>query len=114
MSKQIDAKIMLDFVWGIICKLYSEGSKLCSEGDKLYSEGSKLYSEGNKLCSEGDKLRSEGSKLCSEGNKLFFDAVFKVYGNIKIEWESNYSTENIKIACTLENGEKFNNDIIRS
>lgn len=52
-----------------------------------------------------DKLWAEGAKLKAEGDKLWAEAIIKIKGNIKIEWEWIPSKESYR--CKLETGEIF-------
>lgn len=80
-------------------KTLVESERLLAEGDIFFAKGNKASSACNEMKAQGYHLHSEADKLCAEGNILWAEAVFKKYGNIKMEWEGG--------SCHLENGEKY-------
>lgn len=91
--------------WKQRLKLHIKADKLCEEGNKLMAEKVKI-SVSDKLYVKGRKVYEKGCKLYAKGNELWAEAVFKAYGNIKMEWKNWDETYNLQ-ECHLENGEVY-------
>ena len=120
----------LNAVWKRRCELRAKGYGLLKKADKLRAEADnfmggykirpeeivKRWIKGENLFIDCYKLKAEAWELFAEGDKSWAEAIFKKYGNIKIEFikrvkeevkwgEGRYFGKDCD--CKLETGELF-------
>ena len=88
-------------------KEWLERLRLRAEGYELLAEGYELLAEGKRLRVKSYELLAEGYELRAEGTKLWFGAIIKAHGNVKMKWIYRDGD----VDCHLPNGEIYKWDM---
>lgn len=105
-SKLSAERNYLNELWEARLKVQAHADNLHAEGGKLYEHYPRTSVEGILKRAEGQLMRSEASFLRAHVCHQFFQAVFAIYGNVKMEWKLR-NKDCKDLDCHLENGVVF-------